>query len=92
MGPLEQELVAMKIHRVTNQAGECVPASILPNELIGGCSTITEGLAFMFLAGMPSCYSSLRAPIRPFYPLHIRQLLGGFWYFNAMEEDRSNSK
>ena len=97
MEPLEQELVAMKIHRVTNKEGQCTSLHLAQRAyrglLHGWLQPVDNRRLGVYIFGRYAelLFSSTRS-FRPFYPLHVRQMLGGFWYLGALGQDHSISK
>ena len=103
MQPPEKELAAMEIHVIANKEGECTRNScmrghILPNKayrdlLHGWLQPVDNRRLGAHESGRYAelSFSSTRS-FRPFYPLPIRQMLGGLCRFNALERGRYDSK
>lgn len=81
MEPLEQELVAMKIHLVTNKEGECTNLYLVQQAyrgLLHGWLQLVDNrrLGFHEFGRYAEWLFTSTRSFRPFYPLYIRQMLG----------------
>ena len=76
--------MAMRTHTATNEEGDSTSLRLV-QRAYRALRSITEDLAFMNLAGMPSRRSPKRESPKAFYPLYIRQRLSGFWFLTALE-------